>query len=239
MIERITQAITGFLRYNNNPVGLLVLGLTALIEYVFPPFPGDTITLFGAFLITRNDWSLSLVFAVILVGSAVGAMIDYYVGVWMGGRYREGRLLKRPALRKQVETVLAAFRRHGEAYVALNRFLPAVRAIFFLAAGMAGLRPLRVLFFAVVSAAAWNALIIGAGYGVGANWERITALFKTYSEVAWVVLGAVAIGLLLRWLLLRRRRVASTISPEVIDAPVEGEGAPPEADDRAAGPPAV
>jgi membrane protein DedA with SNARE-associated domain len=206
MLESIAQAITGFLGRNNNPLGLLVLGATALIEYVFPPFPGDTITLFSAVLVTRYRWNLGLVFASVLAGSAVGAMIDYYVGVFLGARYREGRFLRAPAVRQKVDVVIAAFRRHGEAYVALNRFLPAVRAVFFLAAGMAALRPLRVLFFALLSAAAWNALILGVGWGLGANWERIRSIFTTYSEVAWAALGLVVVILVGHRLWLRRRK---------------------------------
>jgi membrane protein DedA with SNARE-associated domain len=205
MFDGIAQAITGFVQHNNNPVGLTLLALSALLEYVFPPFPGDTVTLFGVFLVTRYEWSLALVFVALLVGSAIGAMADFYVGVWMGSRYRSGRFLRREAVREQVEKVIASFRRHGEVYIALNRFLPAVRAVFFVAAGMAGLRPGRVLFFALVSAAGWNLLLVGVGYAVGANWGRITAVFRAYSVVAWSVVGAAALLLAIRWVVRRSR----------------------------------
>jgi membrane protein DedA with SNARE-associated domain len=207
----ISQAITGFLQRNNNPVGLLLLGLSALLEYVFPPFPGDTVTLFGAFLVTRYDWSVAQVFLAVLLGSGIGAMLDFAFGRWVGDRYRDGRLLKSPANRARIDQVLDAFRRHGEVYVVLNRFLPAVRAVFFVAAGMAQLRAWRVLLFALISAALWNALIIGAGYAVGANWSRITDLFRTYSIVAWGAIGAVALALGLRFWL--RRRAAGRKPP--------------------------
>lgn len=205
MIESLTRAVTQLLQHNQGLMGYVILGLSALLEYIFPVFPGDTVTLFGAFLVTRHGWSLGLSFAAVLVGSAAGAMLDFYVGVWMGERYRQGRFLRSEAVRSRVERVLQSFRRHGEVYVVVNRFLPAVRAVFFLAAGMARLRPLRVLFFALVSAAAWNALIIGVGYAVGANWQRLTAIFRTYAAVSWTVLGVLAVGFLV-YRLVRRRR---------------------------------
>lgn len=43
MVEYIDQLISAL-----GPLGLLVLGLAAMLEYVVPPFPGDTITLLGA-----------------------------------------------------------------------------------------------------------------------------------------------------------------------------------------------
>lgn len=206
MLEEITQTLIGFLREHDNPLGLLVLGLSALLEYLVPPFPGDTVTLFGAFLVTRHGWSMPLVFGAVLIGSGIGAMADFYIGRWMGRRYHDGRFIRGEGTRKQIERVLDAFRRHGEIYVAINRFLPALRAVFFLAAGLAGLRAGRVLFFSLLSAALWNALIISVGYAVGTNWARIRGIFAAYSVVAWSLVAAIVVGLLIRWLLRRRKK---------------------------------
>ncbi len=205
MFQTILKNIIRFLSHNNNPWGFFLLGLSALIEYVFPPFPGDLITLFGAFLVTRYGWNLPLVFLSVLLGSAAGSMIDFYAGVWMGRRYREGRIFKKPQVREKMERVFQNFRHYGEAYVALNRFLPAVRALFFIAAGMAGLRPFRVLLFAMVSAVAWNGLIILAGYGVGSNWNRLQGIFRTYSVIVWIVFGGIGVGFVLYKIISRKR----------------------------------
>jgi len=198
-LDHLERAAVAFLRANNNPTGLALLGGAALLEYLFPPFPGDTVTLFGAVLVARYHWSLPWVFLSVLAGSGLGAMVDHGVGVWMRRPYHSGRFPRSEANRARVERVLEAFRRHGAAYVALNRFLPAVRAIFFVASGLAGLNPWLVLFYALVSAALWNALIIGVGYSVGASWTRIKGVFAVYSRVAWGVVALVATGLLARW----------------------------------------
>ena len=207
MFESIAHAITGFLLHNNNPLGLTLLALSALVEYIFPPFPGDTVTLFGAFLVIRYGWNLPWVFAAVMLGSAVGAMTNFYFGVWLGKRYRRGGNARWNKVRQQVERVIKAFERHGEVYVVLNRFLPAVRAVFFVAAGMARLRPSRVFIYAMISAAAWNTLVIGVGYAVGANWDRIRGLFRTYSTMAWIGLSIVAIFFIGRWLVRRKQSI--------------------------------
>jgi membrane protein DedA with SNARE-associated domain len=88
----------------------------------------------------------------------------------------------------------------------LNRFLPGVRAFFFVAAGMAGLRLRAVLFYGALSALAWNVLIIVVGASVGASWDRLRALFEGYTRVLWGLLGLVALVLVARlaWRRLRR-----------------------------------
>jgi membrane protein DedA with SNARE-associated domain len=204
MLDSLTRLVTAFMQRHNSPLGLALLALGAFVEYVLPPFPGDTVTLFGGFLVMRHGWSMPLAFTAVLVGSGCGAMVDFYVGVWMSRRYREGTWVRNPATRRQVERVLDAFRRHGELYVAINRFLPALRAVFFVAAGLAGLRPLRVLLFALLSAALWNTLILAVGSAVGAHWDKLQSVFQTYTVAVWAALGALAAALLIRWLVRRR-----------------------------------
>lgn len=180
-------------------MGLGILAGCALLEYVFPPFPGDTVTLFGSFLVVRHDWSLLMVFASVMGGSAVGAMIDYFIGYRLGSSYRQGKVFRRERVRQRVEHVLAAFRRHGPAYVAINRFLPGVRAVIFVAAGMAGLKPGGVLLFALISAALWNAAILALGYLIGANWEQIRRIVELYANGIYLILIMVGAFLALRW----------------------------------------
>ena len=61
-----------------------LLALAACLEYVFPPFPGDTVTLFAGFLVGVNEeWSFALVFLALNVGSVLGTLIDYAAGVWL------------------------------------------------------------------------------------------------------------------------------------------------------------
>jgi membrane protein DedA with SNARE-associated domain len=198
------DSIIQYISTHNSPVGLGILGVSAAIEYVFPPFPGDTITLFGAFLVTARGWSFALVFAAVLAGSGVGAMADFYFGRWFGRR--ESRWLGRGAqAREAIDRLVAGFRRHGEVYLVINRFLPGIRSLFFVAAGMARMRPSRVLLWALVSATLWNLLIITAGALLGANWDRIQAFARTYSRGVSVLVALVVVVVVARWWVRRRR----------------------------------
>jgi membrane protein DedA with SNARE-associated domain len=176
---------TRWLPAEQGPVAFLVLFASSVIEYVFPPFPGDAITVLGAFLVTARNWSGPAVFACTTLGSLVGAAIDWSIGVRAKGlRERRGA----------VDRLVARFERHGPAFIVVNRFVPGVRALFFVAAGMAGMRAGPVLGYAALSAILWNALLFGAGVMVGSSWDRLFALFIAYNRVAWVVLGVLALA---------------------------------------------
>jgi membrane protein DedA with SNARE-associated domain len=195
----IYQSIIDFLSSGQSAAGLAVLFASAAVEYVFPPFPGDSITLFGAFLAATEGWSVPLVFTAVTLGSVVGAVLDYALGRRLARIPRDRLSGRRRALMERAQSIVDRFERHGAGYIAVNRFLPGIRALFFVAAGMARLPMGKVIMWGAVSAAAWNALIIGAGFAVGKNWDRLLELLHTYTLVAWIIVGVVVISLVVRW----------------------------------------
>jgi len=186
-------------------VAVLVLFLSSIVEYLFPPFPGDTVTLAGAALVPYAGVPLAWVFTAVTAGSLVGSMLVFFLGEWLY-RWQARRLHERG--HHAFDALAEKFRRHGAAYVAVNRFLPGVRSFFFVAAGVARLPWPKVALWSLLSLAAWNALVVAAGLAVGSNVQRLEALFRQYTTVVWAALGLVAAGAGVRWLwrLLRRTR---------------------------------
>ncbi|ACY17886.1 SNARE associated Golgi protein-like protein [Haliangium ochraceum DSM 14365] len=218
-MDAITESFIAFISQQDNFVGLLCLALAAMIEYLVPPFPGDTITLFGAVLITSQEWSFWGVFGAVMAGSVVGSMAAFYAGKWWRRRSAEKH---RP--HPKLERLVGKFDRHGAAYLVLNRFLPGIRSLFFVAAGMAAMRPHAVLAYSALSAALWNLGIIAIGSALGANFETLLGWVKRYTTLVWVIIGVLVLLWLAR-LLWRRTRAAAPEDAADTDADGPGEGA--------------
>lgn len=202
------EAIIDYLEQGESVLAYLVLAASAGAEYVMPPFPGDTISLFGAFLAATAGYSALWVHLAMTAGSVAGSMMTWSFGRAVGRHHeRWPRFLRRPRIESALDRVVERFGRHGAAYLAINRFVPALRGFFFLAAGMHGMHPVPVAVWGGVSAALWNALILLVGYSVGKNWERLQALGTQY---LWISLGLIVIGgfiaLLVAWERARRSR---------------------------------
>lgn len=172
------------------PAAWAALGAAALIEYVFPPFPGDTVVLAGAVLVGAFGWSVSPVLGALTLGAVLGSAIDFQAGKWFleSGRYEQ----MKPARKAALDSVVDGFRKWGPIYLALNRFFPGVRALFFVAAGIAGLRWPAVLLWSTVSALAWNGILVAAGVAAGANLELLEDGMRRYSAVV----GVLVVGML-------------------------------------------
>jgi membrane protein DedA with SNARE-associated domain len=179
-------------------LGLLCIAGAAMIEYVFPPFPGDTVVVASAVLIPNAGWPWWAVFTSVLAGSVAGAMLAYFFGVWVGSRPQDhwvSRKLGSPKMTARIEKVKDGFKRHGTTYIAANRFLPAFRSIFFVAAGMSDLPAARVAFFAAVSAMLWNALLMGVGWSVGYQLAELSSWVQNYG----IAVGIALVATLLFW----------------------------------------
>lgn len=175
---------------------LAVLFAGALVEYIIPPLPGDTVVVAGAALVTAFAWPLWPVYGVCTLGAALGSAASWAVGAAWARRHGPEHLSPRAAA--AVGLLVERFRRHGAAYLVLNRFMPGVRTFFFLAAGVAGLRLPVVLAWSTLSAAAWNGLLIGLGWWVGDNVARLEELLVRYTAIVGAVVVVAMLVVALR-----------------------------------------
>lgn len=189
-------------------VGVLLL---VFIETVIPPIPSELVLTLAGWQAQVGRMSLPLTIAAATLGATLGSLVLY----WLGARFGEERALALMARLPLVETedlerASAAFRRYGPAVVFFGRFLPIVRSLVSLPAGAQRMALPRFLLLTVAGSTIWNTLLVGGGYLLGTQHERLEAVL---GYVDYVVYGAIAAGV--GWLVIRhvRRRRALTAVP--------------------------
>jgi membrane protein DedA with SNARE-associated domain len=186
-------------------LGLALIAACTALEYVFPPFPGDVVMVFAAFLVAARGWHAPLVLTAMVAGSIVGGICQYGAGLWLSRRQWAPRSLRGQQIFAGIQAVSARFRRHGAAYMTINRFLPGLRSFFWLTAGYVRMPPGRAIAFGGLSAVLWSGVLLGLGYAAGDNRAWLERTLATYGTVAWAVVAAGLGGLGIRWWVRRRR----------------------------------
>jgi membrane protein DedA with SNARE-associated domain len=195
MLQTLTQyvaSLSSFWFYT-------ALFASAYFENVFPPVPGDTVTVFAGYVAGRSDRSLVGVFISTTLGSAAGFMTYYALGRLIHPEFfvrRNFRFFKATTLTKAGDW----FQSYGYWVVLLNRFFSGIRSMISLVCGMYRLPWPRVLLLAMTGCALWNAMLIGAGFILGSNWMLIEWILRQYTRVV----VAVVISAALVWLVRRR-----------------------------------
>jgi membrane protein DedA with SNARE-associated domain len=181
----------------------LLLGVSAFVENVFPPIPGDTITAFGAFLVGTERLSFMGVYVATLAGSLAGFMSLFGVGRLLGRRFfmeRDYRFFRAHDICRAEKW----FEKYGYLLVLLNRFFPGIRSVISIAGGISHLKAPRVAVLALISAGVWNLIWIVIGYSIGNNWEtvreKMATIMMNYNIAILVMFGIVTVGFFLnRW----------------------------------------
>ena len=160
----------------------LLLFFFAFIENVFPPSPSDVVIVVGATLIASTSLTFIPVLFITSIGSALGFILMYYIGYFLSEKVlRSGKLkfVSQDALHKTDEW----FSKYGYWIILTNRFLPGTRSVISFFSGVHELHVGKTFLFALISAFAWNVIIIYLGMTLGNNVELIDYYLKTYSNI--------------------------------------------------------
>jgi len=190
-----------------NQFGYVGIALLIAIENIFPPIPSEVILTFGGFMTTYTSMNVWLVALFATIGSVIGAIVLYGIGrlltpqrfAWIIDKW--GRLLR---IKKQdIKKAEKWFNRRGSLTVFFCRFIPIVRSLISIPAGMAHMNIGKFLIYTTLGTSIWNIILVYLGAYAGANWESILKYMNTYSYIAVAVLAVAGIGFVI-WFIKKR-----------------------------------
>ncbi|MET1066032.1 MAG: DedA family protein [Arthrobacter sp.] len=199
--------LVGFAARAVDALGEWGVGLFTLAETVFPPIPSEVILPLAGFLTRQGTMSMALVLVTSTLGAYLGALLLYWLGARLGLERSIRWLSRLPLLdREDFEKSAAWFARHGRSAVFFGRLLPGVRSLISLPAGAERMRLGTFSAFTIAGSGIWNALLIGLGALLGAQYR----LIEEYSRFLNLAVYA-ALTVFVGWLIFRgvRRRRSS------------------------------
>ena len=163
------------------------------LENVFPPIPSEVILLFGGFMTTYTSLNIALMVVAATLGSLLGAIVLYYIGKILNKerlkKIVSGKVGKVLRLKeKDIDMADQWFDTKGNKTVFFCRFIPIVRSLISIPAGMSEMPMAKFLLYTTVGSAIWNTVLIVIGNRVGENWESILGFFDQYSHIVLILL---------------------------------------------------
>ena len=204
--------------------GLVLVFVFMAVESSFIPFPSEVVMIPAGFLAARGELGLApaaaLVAAILvgILGSLLGAFVNYYLALWVGKpfllKYGKWFFVKPEPLNRACEV----FNRYGAATTFVCRLIPVIRQLISIPAGISRMPLGSFALFTGLGAGIWSAILALVGFWLGRTAGDITYLELVQQGKAaaahnlpWVILGAVAFvvcHLALTRLVLRKRHAA-------------------------------
>ncbi|UOQ95774.1 DedA family protein [Halobacillus shinanisalinarum] len=180
------------------------IGIFALIalENIFPPIPSEVILTFSGFVTTSTHLSIFGVVISSTLGSITGAVGLYGVGLLLDVERMEkivdkwGKVLR--LTRKDIHKADSWFDKYGPWTVFLCRFVPLIRSLISIPAGMSNMNFTAFFVLTTLGTLIWNTVLIWIGASVGDSWHSILTYMDIYSSVVYIIL-AVAVVAAVYW----------------------------------------
>lgn len=181
--------------------GYIGVFLLIALENIFPPIPSEVILTFGGYMTLETSLNVTGVIIASTLGSVFGAVILYRLGNFLDVE-RFDRIINRYGkwLRLKKEDLYRAnawFNKYGIWTVFLCRFIPLIRSLISIPAGMANMNFSLFLIFTTIGTLIWNTVLVHLGASLGENWELITEKMDNFSNVIYAILfGLLMVGVI-------------------------------------------
>ena len=192
-------------------VGYLGVFLLIAIENIFPPIPSEVILVFGGFMTTYTTLNIPIMILAATLGSLLGAIVLYYIGkIFNKERLKKiisgkiGKVLRLKA--SDIEKADKWFDTKGNKTVFFCRFIPIVRSLISIPAGMSEMPMQKFLIYTILGSLIWNTVLIVVGSIVGDKWETIVGYLDNFSNVILIILVIIFVVAIYYWFVIRKKK---------------------------------
>ncbi len=170
-------------------MGYLGIFVMMFLESSFFPFPSEVAMVPAGYLASKGEMNILAAWIAGASGSLAGALFNYAVGHKLGRpflqKYGKYLFLKEESLQK----VEDFFAKYGHPSTFWGRLVPGVRQYISLPAGIGRMHIPSFALYTFLGAGIWCAVLLGLGYFLGENEERI----KEYLHIILAVVMALVV----------------------------------------------
>ncbi|MGI8314189.1 DedA family protein [Halobacillus mangrovi] len=193
-----------------NTYGYIGILLLIALENIFPPIPSEVILTFGGFMTTTSNISIFGVIMSATAGSVLGAALLYGLGLQLDVERLEkivdkwGYLLR--LTKKDIYKADLWFDRYGPWTVLFCRFIPLVRSLISIPAGMSNMSFSLFLALTTFGTLIWNVVLVFVGASVGTSWNEIVVYMDMYEKIIYILVAFI-LGFSFIWFIKKKRAV--------------------------------
>ena len=196
--------VASLLHWYDANMNYLAVGALMTLESSFIPFPSEVV-IPPAVYVACNPQSAGgmRVWLVVLagtLGALLGALVNYLLSLWLGrpivyafARSRLGRMLQ--LSEDKVQRAELYFNDHGAVSTLVGRFIPVIRQLISIPAGLSRMNLLSFSFFTTLGALAWNCILALLGWL--AYKAADPSVIERYSRQLSVIIVALFVAVIL------------------------------------------
>ena len=178
--------------------------LLMTIESSFIPFPSEIVVPPAAYrAASTGELNIWLVIFFSTLGAVFGALINYYLALWLGKpivyKFANSRFGHMCLINQEkVETAEKFFNKHGVIATFIGRLVTVVRQLISIPAGLAKMNIVKFIIYTALGAGIWNAVLAALGWyleSVVPEEELISTVTEYSDIIGYAIVALVVLGL--------------------------------------------
>jgi len=187
-MEKIISVLASFIIGGISALGYSGVALMMAIESMCIPLPSEIIMPFSGFLVAQGRFTLLGVAFAGSVGSVIGSVIAYWIGVYGGRVFIEKYGKYFLISRHDLDIADKFFNKYGSAAVFFSRMLPVVRTFISLPAGISRMNFPKFVAYTFIGSLPWCYGLGYVGEKMGNNWDTLGVYFHKFDAIIGVLL---------------------------------------------------
>ena len=192
-----------FIQWCLEHINYWTITLLMTIESSFIPFPSEVVVPPAAYKAAAGDLNIWLVIFFSTLGAVFGALINYYLALWLGKpivyKFANSRFGHMCLINQEkVETAENFFNKHGVIATFIGRLVTVVRQLISIPAGLAKMHIGKFILFTALGAGIWNSILAALGWfleDIVPEDQLISTVSKYSHEIGYVIVGLVVLAL--------------------------------------------
>ena len=197
--------------------------ITALmaVESSFIPFPSEVVIPPAAFvagqpesvLCATGNYPIDVLIIVLFgtLGAMIGAVINYGLSVWLGRiiiyKFADSKLGHMCLLSSEkIQKTEEYFREKGNVSTFIGRFIPGIRQLISIPAGLSRMHFGAFLWWTFLGAFVWNCILAALGYLAAGQMDRIKEYSHELSVAILILFGAVVLYFVIKRVIVAAKR---------------------------------
>ena len=182
------------------------IALGIFLENVFPPIPSEVILPLAGFTAAQGRYSMVEAILWATLGSVTGALLLYGIGAALGMDRLKAIAHKMPLVDvSDIDKTDVWFTKHGPKAVFFGRFVPGIRSLISIPAGIDRMPVAQFLGYTTAGSLIWNSLFVWLGFQLGDRYELVEKYMDPISKVVYLLIILAVLGVI-GWMVLRARR---------------------------------
>jgi membrane protein DedA with SNARE-associated domain len=193
-MEQEIVAFAKNLAQTNPAYAYMFFFLNAVLQVLFPPYPGDTLIIFQGYLSSIGVFNSFSLLLTSLTATFISSIVLYRISFKFGHSIIENKFIRKYFDTSKTSKLEGWFSKYGALAIVINKFIPGVGSLAVIAAGIFKLSRIPAYISIGIATFFHNTMLFLAGRFTGNNMYVIKSIIKEYQS--FIFIGLLVIGIL-------------------------------------------